>query len=446
MVLKSVKNETLSQAPVYENQSVQYTASTAIASKRFGVSTTVIVAVLSACILLLLTGFILYTWRYVNRQKKKKKELNAITPQVVAPQTLAGIRADQPIEFVVPTITMSGSTPFSLTEDSMSDSDYLGLHSGSEREGFSRTRQRHPAGRYHISPHEISKGLYPECDSNVQVKAQVNFVFHYSFHRQQLLVTLLSAKNLPVNEKRAKVNPFAKVLLLPEKTPKFLTKVHKNNSNPSFNELFIFPTPRHSLDNRVLKISVWDYDRFSRKNFIGRCFYPLSNAGITSLVTNDVITDEIWVNLSERKDLLKTGEILISLCYRPESSTLTLGIVKVKNLCIKDVSSDLFFFQVYAKVMLYLRKKKIRTRKTQARKAQHEIEFNDVFQVHVLKSALSDVEISITVCGRSTTSLSKHVFGKTLVGETCSVSQGVQHWFDMVHGMSSTVVQCHHLL
>ncbi|RWS29698.1 Synaptotagmin-9-like protein [Leptotrombidium deliense] len=415
----------------------QLHTSAAVESGILGLSTNWFVVLVSICVSMIVLMLVVYTYKYYKKQQKKECELLSLTPHTLSTRPrITGVRPNETIEFVVPTITMSGSTPFSLTEDSMSDSDYFGFTSGSDREG----RRRHPAGRYQISASEISRVLYPEYETMAcKLDAKINFVLHYSFHRQQLLVTLLSAKSLPLNEKKSKINPFAKVILLPDRTPKFLTKVQKNNANPIFNELFIFPAKRATLDNRVLKISIWDNDRFSRKCFVARTFYPLSNAEITSLVTSDVITDEIWAVLSERKDIAKTGEILLSLCYKPETSTLTLGVIKVKNLSAKESNS------VYVKVVLYVRKKKIRTRKTQSRKCQHEIEFNDYFHVHVDYNSLKEVIIAVTVSGRSTSSLSKHTFGKTFVGETCSVNQGVQHWFDMMQATNSSVVQSHHL-
>ncbi len=93
--------------------------------------------------------------------------------------------------------------------------------------------------------------------------------------------------------KRNHVNPFAKVVLMPDKTPKFVTKVQKNSTNPMFNELFIFHAMRDTLDDRILKITVYSSDSFSRKSMIGRCLFPLKNAGIHSGITNDVITEDI---------------------------------------------------------------------------------------------------------------------------------------------------------
>lgn len=252
-----------------------------------------------------LLGIVLFlvitlTWRSIVKRKRKAKQLAAMLPKPGPSRPVSyGIRPDQAIEFVVPTINIPETTAFTVTEDSMSDSDCFGMTSGSDREsGGPSRRHRHPAGRYFISPNEINKRLYLDCEQRRKNQmGRVNFVLHYSFYRQQLLVTLLSACELPLSVKKGHVNPFAKVRLLPEKSPKFVTKMQRNNPNPLFNELFIFPAKKASLDNRVLRISVWHYDRFSRKYFVGQVHYQLSESGITSQVDGDVITDEIWSSL-----------------------------------------------------------------------------------------------------------------------------------------------------
>lgn len=256
---------------------------------------------------LLLVLVISLTWQAIRKRKRKAKQLASILPKLSPnPKSVTyGVRNDQAIEFVVPTINIPETHAFTVTEDSMSDSDCFGVTSGSDREG---RRSRHPAGRYAISPNEINKRLYLDCEQRRRNQmGRLNFVLHYSFYRQQLLVTLLSACELPLSAKKGHVNPFAKVRLLPEKTPKFVTKMQKNNPNPLFNELFIFPAKKATLDNRVLRISVWHYDRFSRKYFIGQTHYRLAEAGITSLTEGDVITDEIWCPLKGATQLAATN-------------------------------------------------------------------------------------------------------------------------------------------
>ncbi|KAI1292159.1 Synaptotagmin-C [Halotydeus destructor] len=245
---------------------------------------------------------IILTWSTIRKRKRKADQLASILPkQALSPKQFNyGIRPHQSIEFVVPTISVPETAMYTVTEDSMSDSDCFGVTSGSDREAGGPSRRRHPAGgRYAITPATINTRLYLDHEQLRQQNSlgRVNFVLHYSFYRQQLLVTLLSAAELPLSVKKGHVNPFAKVRLMPEKAPKFVTRMQKNNANPLFNELFIFPAKRASLDNRILRMSIWHYDKFSRKYFIGQVHYKLAEAGIHSRIDTDIITDEIWCPL-----------------------------------------------------------------------------------------------------------------------------------------------------
>ena len=44
----------------------------------------------------------------------------------------------------------------------------------------------------------------------------------------------------PTDWSTGATDPFVKVYLLPEKKPKFETKVHRKNCDPKFNETFVF--------------------------------------------------------------------------------------------------------------------------------------------------------------------------------------------------------------
>lgn len=276
--------------------------------------------------LLSATGFVilalLFTLIYqkIRKRNRKLRELRHLTPETsLSPfpssrsNFALGIKPSHSIEFVVPTITVPGTLSCSSFDDSFTDSDCIPFTSGSDREYLStpaRTRQRHLTGQnYSLSPFDINPPLYGSRGglmglSDVQLPTsekwigRVIFVLHYNLNRQRLLVTLLSASDLPKSEKRSSLNPSAKLTLLPFNDPKFVTKVHKNTCNPVFNELFVFPARKDNLDEIQLKIAIVDNDRFSRKYFVGQCVYSITQSGIQNGITSDVITDEILCTLS----------------------------------------------------------------------------------------------------------------------------------------------------
>lgn len=262
--------------------------------------------ILTSAGLLICSALMLLLWKRMRKRARKLRELKYLTPEnegSLSPSTARvalGIKPDQPIEFVVPTITLPGTSAWSMTEDSYTDSDYY-PNSPSERDyspSSSRSRQRHLTGQSnYLSVRDFNRAFYDIDETQCEPRGKVNFVLHYSVHRQQLLVTLLSATDLPPSKKET-LSPFAKICLLPDKNLKFVTKIHRNNRNPVFNEMVIFFARKETLDDRKLRISIWDSHRFSRKFFIGQVVYSLSEAGIKSSTTNDVITDEILCPLS----------------------------------------------------------------------------------------------------------------------------------------------------
>lgn len=212
------------------------------------------------------------------------------------------------IAFPMPTIPLQGtSSSWSLAEsdyfpfNSPRDIDYSPSCSagGSLRGNYHPYLSNYSGQSYNNLPVNEPNFPFYDCPLDYsQSSGKVNFVLHYSLHRQQLLVTLLSAIDLPSRAGRSTVNPFAKLCLLPDKTIKCESKIHRNNRNPVFNEMFIFPAQMANLDERRLKISLWDCDRFGRKLFIGQVIFHLADAGIKSSLSNDIITDEILCPLS----------------------------------------------------------------------------------------------------------------------------------------------------
>jgi hypothetical protein len=135
---------------------------------------------------------VFFVWKYAKNQRYKMSQLKAITPKASNAHLYAGIKASQPIEFVVPTITLKNDvTSYSVTEES--DSDCL-MQFGYNSDHNSRTLKRN--SRTQINESEISKCLYDDFTKPETEAPEVNFVLHYSFMRQQLLLVRISLNSL----------------------------------------------------------------------------------------------------------------------------------------------------------------------------------------------------------------------------------------------------------
>lgn len=368
---------------------------------------------------------------------RRNQLLKDITPKV--DHRIMGVRASDSIRFVVPTVQVSETTEDSLSETDSSGSKF------SDREG--RIRKNNIGYQIHLE--DLEKNLYDD-DAKDNTRNHENigcigFSLHYSYHRQELCVRLIAATDIKSHFLKGTANPYVKLTLLPEKSPKYFTRVHRNTLNPVFNETFLFPAKLFEIEERILKITLWDYDKYSRKIKIGEIKYPVKESNITSSISDDVTTKDLWLSLKYNSDKVNEncGELLISICYNREKATLTLTILKAKNILIRGKDKDTA--SVYVKVTLYVRKKLVRAKKTVSRRKTPEIEFNNSFLIHIPQSALNEVDILISLCGKSGIG-SKYIIGRTQVGANCISNQGIQHWQDMVASLNSTSVHWHTLM
>lgn len=91
----------------------------------------------------------------------------------------------------------------------------------------------------------------------------------YDLKLSLLIVRLIRAENLPPKDFSGTSDPYVRLSLFPERKARHQTKLHRKTLNPVFEETFSFPVSVGSLRDRVLQLSVYDFDRFSRHDLIG---------------------------------------------------------------------------------------------------------------------------------------------------------------------------------
>jgi len=69
---------------------------------------------------------------------------------------------------------------------------------------------------------------------------KIHLALSYDFQSLTLTLKILQAQNLPAKDFTGTSDPYVKILLLPDKKHKLLTKVKKKNLNPRWNECFLF--------------------------------------------------------------------------------------------------------------------------------------------------------------------------------------------------------------
>jgi hypothetical protein len=137
-----------------------------------------------------------------------------------------------------------------------------------------------------LSDGEIGKGDY-EISGDIQL----GFV-HQS---EKLHIHVNRARDLAAADSNGFSDPYVKTYLLPDhsKSSKRKTGVQRKTLNPVFNETLEYSVSESELSSRTVWLSVWDWDRFGRNQFLGEVRLPLSSLDLGS-------DTELWYPLLDK--------------------------------------------------------------------------------------------------------------------------------------------------
>ncbi|XP_047246540.1 synaptotagmin-7 [Girardinichthys multiradiatus] len=264
---------------------------------------------------------------------------------------------------------------------------------------------------------------------------RIQFSIGYSFQNTTLTVKVLKGQDLPAKDFSGTSDPFVKIYLLPDKKHKLETKVKRKNLNPHWNETFLFEGfPYEKVRERTLYLQVLDYDRFSRNDPIGEVSIPLNKVELGQLKT-------FWKELKPCSDGSgRRGDLLVSLCYNPTANTITVNIIKARNLKAMDIGGT---SDPYVKVWLMHKDKRVEKKKTPVIKRCLNPVFNESFPFDVPAHVLRETTIIITVMDKDRLSRND-VIGKIYLSWKSGPAE-VKHWKDMLARPRTNVAQWHAL-
>nr|XP_015808624.2 synaptotagmin-7b isoform X3 [Nothobranchius furzeri] len=264
---------------------------------------------------------------------------------------------------------------------------------------------------------------------------RIQFSVGYSFQDSTLTVKILKGQDLPAKDFSGTSDPFVKIYLLPDKKHKLETKVKRKNLNPHWNETFLFEGfPYEKVVQRTLYLQVLDYDRFSRNDPIGEVSIPLNKLDLANMQT-------FWKELKPCSDGSGSrGDLLVSLCYNPTANTITVSIIKARNLKAMDIGGT---SDPYVKVWLMHKDKRVEKKKTVVMKRCLNPVFNESFPFDVPAHVLRETTIIITVMDKDRLSRND-VIGKIYLSWKSGPAE-VKHWKDMISHPRSAVAQWHSL-
>ncbi|XP_033010904.1 synaptotagmin-8 [Lacerta agilis] len=129
----------------------------------------------------------------------------------------------------------------------------------------------------------------------------------------KLTVVILEAKKLKRMDAHGLSDPYVKVQLIlnKKKWKKKKTSVKKNTLHPYFNEAFVFEVPFSLIQNVDLVISVWDRDKVSKDDQIGKLFLSCRATGNQLRHWSDMLANPRrpvaqWHSLQPVEDIDKT--------------------------------------------------------------------------------------------------------------------------------------------
>ncbi|NWZ69620.1 SYTL3 protein, partial [Acrocephalus arundinaceus] len=135
-------------------------------------------------------------------------------------------------------------------------------------------------GRKHGSLYSLSSTCTESGNfGKANISGEIELALKYNFRACILEVCIKRCKNLAYGEeKKKKCNPYVKVYLLPDKSPrsKRKTAIKKSTVDPEFDETLKYKIEYSQLSSRQLQISVWHAGALKYRVFLGEVVIPLA--------------------------------------------------------------------------------------------------------------------------------------------------------------------------
>lgn len=173
-------------------------------------------------------------------------------------------------------------------------------------------------GRKHGSLYSLNSTCTESGNfGKANVTGEIEFALKYDFGACVLDVCIKGCKNLAYGEeKKKKCNPYVKVYLLPDKSPrsKRKTAVKKSTVDPEFDETLKYKIEYSQLRSRQLQISVWHAGALKYRVFLGEVVIPLAawNFEEDSMLLFDWYPLKPKLEKPEDELIQYSGELLVS--------------------------------------------------------------------------------------------------------------------------------------
>uniref|UniRef100_A0A1I7XZD6 C2 domain-containing protein n=1 Tax=Steinernema glaseri TaxID=37863 RepID=A0A1I7XZD6_9BILA len=221
-------------------------------------------------------------------------------------------------------------------------------------------------------------------------RGSLTFSLHYDSQSSALQVGIIGCRDLPelliAPDGQCLLDPYVKLQLLPEKEHRVKTRLVKATRNPVYDEQFtMYGIGTDRLATTSLHFAVVAFDRYSRDTVLAEAIYSLREA---ELALNEY--KEVELTLGGRGSDLgsQRGEVLLSLCYQPTTSRVTVVILKIKDLPKFDITG---MADPYVKIYMLYNGKRICKKKSQVKRRTLAPVYNESFVFDLPSTAEADL-------------------------------------------------------
>ncbi|XP_024943813.1 synaptotagmin-4 isoform X2 [Cephus cinctus] len=292
---------------------------------------------------------------------------------------------------------------------------------------------------------KVDRGRY-NPDSNKDGLGQLFFKLRYRSEQNAVVVTVVKCTGLPARgQQHATSDPYLKLQLLPDKQHRVKTRVLRNTRDPVYDEDFtFFGISQSQLQKTTLHFVVLSFDRYSRDDMIGEVVCPLSS--VVGLEEADNQQISLCREICPRSLKIQSqgrGELLVSLCWQPAASRLTVVVLKARNLPKMDVTG---LADPYVKIYLLYNNQRIAKKKTHVKKRTLSPVFNEsfIFDIPNGTDGLGNISLEFMLLDWDRVTKNE-VIGRLELGGSKSQGSALNHWNEVCSSPRRQIADWHKL-
>ncbi|ULT87957.1 hypothetical protein L5515_007112 [Caenorhabditis briggsae] len=261
-------------------------------------------------------------------------------------------------------------------------------------------------------------GFYDKSDESC-IRGTITFALRYDFIHRVLMLHVIRANNLPVEDKGTTVDPYVKMYLLPERRGHCKTRICKKNNDPEFNEMFSFDVTFNNLANRMLQFTVYDFDRFTRHGLIGNIIMR------DLFEKSDLYTwTEYTMHIVGSQNKNDYGDLLLFLTYSHQEEKLYINVSKAYNLRPMDITGA---SDPYVKIEQTFNGKRFKSKKSSTKRANLNPVFHETLVFDIPASQIAETNMLVQVMDWDRIG-KDDLLGCCILGKDSPTTDGKSQW------------------